>query len=163
MSSPPQTTTTTAGPSSSSSSAGAGATPASGAPGGPGDAGPPGISRSSSLLFGFLITFLVLFVAFMACGYTSRRSVELRRRLRTPGAAPHGGARPLEKRSKPHLWDVWIGGGQATWRTMMVSTILPSCVLRSPRPSTPRPSVSVLSCPVSDRLTHAACSPSLQP
>ncbi|KAH8105776.1 hypothetical protein DFH11DRAFT_1748535 [Phellopilus nigrolimitatus] len=124
MSSPPQTTTAAAGPSSSS------ATPASGAPGGPGDAGPPGISRSSSLLFGFLITFLVLFVAFMACGYTSRRSVELRRRLRTAGAAPHGGARPLEKRGKPpHLWDVWIGGGQATWRTMMPLSAAMKCPL----------------------------------
>jgi len=82
-----------------------------------GDSGPlPGISRSSSLLFGFLITFLALFVAFMGCGLGSRRALDVRRR-RIAGAADVVSAR-RKKQARPHLWDVWIGEGAHSWKDM---------------------------------------------
>ncbi|THH03157.1 hypothetical protein EW145_g6481 [Phellinidium pouzarii] len=82
-----------------------------------GDEGPPGISRSSSLLFGFLITFLALFVAFMACGYTSRRSNDLRRRGRQEMEQLQ--LQRAANMNRPRIWDVWIAEGQESWKGMM--------------------------------------------
>ncbi|KLO06990.1 hypothetical protein SCHPADRAFT_1001977 [Schizopora paradoxa] len=80
--------------------------------------GPPGISKSSSLLFGFLVTFLVLFVAFMACGMSSRRAMDRRRRRGLAGLSGGTDVKHVEMH-RPPLWDVWISSGKACWRDMM--------------------------------------------
>lgn len=64
--------------------------------------GPPGVQGSSTLLFGFLFTFLALFVGFVTCGYSSRRAQSLLR------GAREGQVRRRLKWKKPRMWDVWI-------------------------------------------------------
>ena len=92
-----------------------------GGPGGDrgGGTGPPGITPSSSLLFGFLVTFLALFVAFMACGLGSRRARDLRRRLYENSQMGL---------TRPEFWDVWIDETKSKndnrnikWQNMQVS------------------------------------------
>ncbi|EJC99227.1 uncharacterized protein FOMMEDRAFT_170557 [Fomitiporia mediterranea MF3/22] len=107
------------------------------------DDGMPPISRSSSLLFGFLITFLALFVGFMACGYSSRRAAQLRRagaRTQFGDAGHHKSV----KMKKPQLWDVRIAEkpGVEEWKDM---TPLSASVLRpkiSKKRSTPLPNAA---------------------
>ncbi|KAI5120063.1 hypothetical protein M0805_007813 [Coniferiporia weirii] len=97
--------------------------------------GVPNISRSSSLLFGFLITFLALFVAFMACGYTSRRSgVLMRRRLQEAEELRIQRSATI----KPRIWDIWISEGKESWSNMLPlsATIKrPTPITESPPPS----------------------------
>ena len=88
--------------------------------------GLPTITRSSSLLFGFLITFLALFIGFMACGYSSRRAAQIR------AARSTAQLREMEyhvsaKMKKPRLWDIWVdeGSGKDQWKSIKVSTSLP--------------------------------------
>lgn len=96
--------------------------------GGEGDGSP--ISRSSSLLFGFLVTLLALFIGFMACGYTSRRSATLSR-IRGRGVAPAEREEPCtadcRKRERPVLWDVYLNTSDTSqnlrWEEFSVSFI----------------------------------------
>lgn len=97
--------------------------------------GPPGISKSSSLLFGFLVTFLVLFVAFMACGMSSRRAIDRRRRRGLAGLSGDGDGRQMEMR-RPALWDVWISSGKESWQNMMPLSVK---VIHREVPSASRP------------------------
>ena len=84
-----------------------------------GGTGPPGISPSSSLLFGFLVTFLALFVAFMACGLGTRRARDMRRRMVENAQL---------NLTRPEMWDVWIGdlkdgGTDWKWRDLQVRIV----------------------------------------
>ncbi|KAL5481087.1 hypothetical protein ACEPAI_10028 [Sanghuangporus weigelae] len=78
------------------------------------------VSRSSSLLFGFLITFLALFIGFMACGYSSRRAAQLRG-TRYVTHRRNMEYNPPMKMKKPRLWDMWVDEGvrDDRWRDMM--------------------------------------------
>jgi len=84
--------------------------------------GPPGISRSSSLLFGFLLSFLALFVIFMACGFGSRRALSSRRRRLLADTLDESND-GLKEVKRPLMWDVWIAEADADrrvgWNGMM--------------------------------------------
>ncbi|KAF8586650.1 hypothetical protein K439DRAFT_1631541 [Ramaria rubella] len=75
------------------------------------------VPSTSSLLFGFLITFLALFLMFVMCGLGSRYMVDRRRQRDTSESDPlYPGGR---KSSKPTLWDVWAVPGHEKWEEMM--------------------------------------------
>jgi len=112
-----------------------------------GNNGLPGVSRSSSLLFGFLITFLALFVAFMACGLGSRRMMDLRRRRLGLRGAFDASTSNSGALSRPHIWDVWITDGRKdTWKeikplsaTLMRPKTPPAEAQTPPEPAPPPP------------------------
>jgi len=71
------------------------------------------LRNSSSLLFGFLVTFLALFVAFMLFGLGWRHWSD-RRRGRMGGLAGEGRHRSSRYR-KPKLWDIWVVPSSHHW------------------------------------------------
>lgn len=77
----------------------------------------PKIPSTSSLLFGFLISFLALFIIFMGCGLGSRYMVD-RRRQRIALGSNQVRAR-AQGTYKPALWDVWTAPGHEKWIEMM--------------------------------------------
>ncbi|OCB90012.1 hypothetical protein A7U60_g2772 [Sanghuangporus baumii] len=99
------------------------------------------VSRSSSLLFGFLITFLALFIGFMACGYSSRRAAHIRGTRHVTHMRNVEYNSPV-KMKKPRLWDMWVDEGvrENRWRDMMplsVTFIHPSDEKKRPVLSSP--------------------------
>ncbi|KAL5522768.1 hypothetical protein ACEPAG_8786 [Sanghuangporus baumii] len=99
------------------------------------------VSRSSSLLFGFLITFLALFIVFMACGYSSRRAAQIRATRYVAHVRNMEHNAPV-KMKKPRLWDMWVDEGvkDDRWRDMMplsVSFVHPDDEKKRPVSSSP--------------------------
>ncbi|GJJ15193.1 hypothetical protein Clacol_009469 [Clathrus columnatus] len=94
----------------------------------PGGRGPP----NSSLLFGFLVSFLALFIVFMVCGLGSRHYVDLRRRERRLQENPPEDS--FEELPPPELWDVSVAPGESEWKVMMPLSVE---IQRDEKPESP--------------------------
>jgi len=75
----------------------------------------PGTPTTSSLLFGFLLSFLVIFIVFMGCGLTSRYMVDRRRQRALTQSDLYSGTGRI---TTPTLWDVWTVPGEQNWKDM---------------------------------------------
>ncbi|KAF8490036.1 hypothetical protein JB92DRAFT_3011186 [Gautieria morchelliformis] len=90
----------------------------------------PNVPSTSSLLFGFLISFLALFITLMGCGLATRY-VRDRRRQRL--ATESDLLVVTQRCRKPALWDVWAVPGHGKWEDMMPLSV----ELRTTSPSPP--------------------------
>jgi hypothetical protein len=109
-----QTSTTTLDPASSTSSASSSTSTSnsgSGSSSGGGGGGPP---PGNTFLFGAIVVFVALFVAFLGCGLSARRGWGARSRRHAARllGARDGGEREKEQ-EKPRMWEAYIGPGGA--------------------------------------------------
>src|ERR1700722_18170287 len=85
---------------------------------------PPSINNGSNAMssganyfFGFLITFVVLLLIFVACGIGSRRFFYSRRTLFVNDVTDWA-----TQTTQPTFWEAWLKEGGPNWNTMAVST-----------------------------------------
>ena len=82
------------------------------------------MSQGANYFFGFLITFIVLLLIFVACGVGTRRRRSWFARRRRPGGdtEPWDPARDDPSlQPKPAFWEAWVVVGSPAWSTMTVS------------------------------------------
>jgi hypothetical protein len=89
------------------------------------------MSQGANYFFGFLITFVVLLLVFVACGISSRRYFF--NRGRGNNSSNSGGSGFIgnvaaewgvsSQSTKPMFWEAWVAEGGPKWSTMAVSEI----------------------------------------
>ena len=75
------------------------------------------MSSGANYFFGFLITFVVLLLIFVACGIGSRRFFYSRRTLFVNDVTDWA-----TQTTQPTFWEAWLKEGGPNWNTMAVST-----------------------------------------
>jgi hypothetical protein len=75
------------------------------------------MSQGANYFFGFLITFVVLLLIFVACGIGSRRFFYSRRTLFVNDVTDRS-----TQTTQPTFWEAWLKEGGPNWNNMAVST-----------------------------------------
>lgn len=80
-------------------------------------------AAGANYFFGFLITFIVLLLVFIGCGFGSRRRLARRRAmfLNDSEVGPWAGLRAEIAQKEPLLWEPRLAKGGGTWSEIMVS------------------------------------------
>jgi hypothetical protein len=81
------------------------------------------MSQGANYFFGFLITFIILLLIFVACGVGTRRRTPWFTRGRRPNQTWDPVRDDPSLQPEPMLWEAWVVGGSPQWTTMMVSLL----------------------------------------
>jgi len=77
------------------------------------------MSQGANYFFGFLITFIILLLIFVACGVGTRRRAPWFARGRRPNQAWDPVRDDPSLQPEPMFWEAWVVGGSPEWATMM--------------------------------------------